>query len=102
MVPICGRSFSQNNYGARLFCQMLGKADGAVEMSEEVLSEDAYIVGRCTQNDKSLTSCTGACNKRKVGGNCQTWAANCRKGSKSVPWITCYGKIFFLTHLTFS
>ena len=97
MVPICGRSFWADNNGARLFCKMLGKADGIVEkFGGETLTEDAYIVGRCSAKDTKLTRCTAKCNQRTLGGNCSHhWgeAFTCSKGSKGGANVTCFGKI---------
>ena len=99
MVPICGRSFWENNVGARLFCQMLGKSNGVVERANEILTEDAYVVGMCAGKDTHLTKCTGRCNfknKYKVGGKCSLWGKNCNKGSDAGPKVTCSGKIQIL------
>ena len=105
MIPICGNSFWGNNNGARLFCRMLGKSDGVVEKAKERLSEDAYVVGKCSGGDTSLTGCTGECNKNggggKIGGNCWNWGKSCNKGSRGGPKLTCIGKIIcFLKDFT--
>ena len=95
MVPICGRSFWGNNNGARLFCQMLGKVDGVAEKVQETLTEDAYVVGKCSASDTQLTACTAECNKNQLGGKCQgAWGSGtCSKGSKAGPKVTCFGKL---------
>ena len=100
MVPICGRSFWANNNGARIFCNMLGKADGIVEKAYRILVQDAYVVGKCSEYDTKLTGCTDQCNKNTLGGTCnKTWGSKengelktCNKGSNGGAKVICFGK----------
>ena len=92
LVPICGHSFWENQNGARIFCKMLGKSGGKVENKKEILQEDAYIVGKCGNQDTDLTGCNGGCNEHTVGGSCSRWIVSCNKGSTGLPRISCSGK----------
>ena len=66
-LPICGRGFRENNYGASLFCQ---KLDSKYKYGLITLIRNWYAniytfnsgirIGKCLKHDKDLFSCTGS------------------------------------------
>ena len=95
MVPICGYYFKDNNEGARLFCELLGKQGGVVYKTRKRLQEDAYMVGKCNIDDTHINACSQECNCRQLGGKCSWWrTANCNRGSRGVIYVDCNGKCF--------
>lgn len=99
MVPICGVGFKNSDFGARIFCKMLGKSGGKAGKSQSTLNEDAYMVGRCSEADTDLTKCTETCNKRTIGGSC--FGNSCNAFStKSAVDLHCFGKMFLILHKT--
>ena len=126
-TPICGHYFWDNNNGAKLFCQILGYTNGKVKgryyNPRHELTDDAIMIGKCSDSDKDLFSpeigfgfsggfsggfsdtiggCTGGCNDLKVGEYCKTksntkWAY-CTKGEPAKIEIECYsnGKLTIL------
>ena len=97
MVPICGRSFWKNDFGAQIFCKMLNKTRLVLRWTKAILLEDAFVVGQCLEGDEELTSCTGRCNLQTLGGRCDRWKKDetCYKGSKSGLSIRCFSKTLF-------
>ena len=66
-LPICGRGFRENNYGASLFCQKLdskykyGLITRIFNWYANIYSLDSGIrIGKCLKHDKDLFSCTGS------------------------------------------
>ena len=97
LVPICGRYFWENNNGARLFCQMLGKKGGHVNKNQGIeLTEDAYYAGKCSSTDNHITECSAGGNKHTLGGFMVFGTASCNKGQKAAISIKCDGKILLL------
>ena len=92
LVPICGHYFWDNNFGARLFCQMLGRSGGIVSQPRFASDVNFYIVGKCSSTDTHITSCSAGANTRTLGGKAAT--SNCNKGAKAGAYISCDGKIF--------
>ena len=96
-VPICGRHYWDNNFGARLFCKMLGRCGGTVSKTKIDLVEDAYHVGKCSSTDTDINTCSGGNNERKLGED------DCEKGKESVVHISCgieigNGELFLITY----
>ena len=96
LVPICGRYFWDNSFGARLFCKMLGKSDGIWLFPKIPLDEDAYYVGRCSSTDTHINKCSAASNWRTLGGSQFANSASCYKGSEAVVHVKCSGKYYLL------
>ena len=104
LVPLCGRYFWENNFGARLFCQMLGRSGGTVSNPEIDLTEDAYYVGECSSTDTHINTCHAGANDHTLGGSKFLGTASCNKGSEAVAYINCDGKVFLIFYIpiTFS
>ena len=98
-VPICGRYFWDTNFGARLFCKMLGRNGGRVSKPEINLVEDAYYVGKCSSTDTHINACTGGRNQRTLGGKSGI-SASCDKGSEAEVHINCDGEVFLIIYNT--
>ena len=98
LVPICGHFFWRNNFGARLFCQMLGRDGGVILPRPGIsLAEDAYYVGECSSTDTHFNSCSAGMNMRTLGGLSSLYKDSCSKHSKALVHLSCIGKTFFIT-----
>ena len=92
LVPICGRYFWENNFGAGLFCRLLGRSGGTVSKPGIDLAEDAYYVGMCGSMDTHINTCSADTNYRTLGGQTSfLGTASCYKGSEAVVYIKCDG-----------
>ena len=80
-TPICGHGFSNNDYGATLFCQQLDAkfVVGTVKLVNKRLESDGIQIGECTKNDAWM-ACTGGCNDLIVGKGC----SNCKAKKQKV------------------
>ena len=77
-LPICGENFTDNNYGASLFCQKLDSkyTYGLIVKThihylpsvEEDAESKGIEVGTCLKDDEDLFSCSGK------GKECDTFA----------------------------
>ena len=72
MVPICGHWFWNTQYGAQLFCKLLGKSGGKLDKLTTHITQPALCVGQCNKSDKDIKNCTGGGNKKikTLGGQC--------------------------------
>ena len=88
--PICGQFFSENDNGAELFCQRLGYLHGSIDHSkisdidEDKLTipMDAFMIGKCSENDTNLLKCNDKCNLRDIGGSCEKESCSAGKGKR--------------------
>ena len=84
--PICTVGFSDNNYGAALFCKKLGYQSGKIIKSSALSKEypvDAFQIGKCMTGDR-LENCNG-------GGNEYMMTDGCRVNSTVQMRIDCEG-----------
>ena len=100
-VPICGHYFWDNDYGAQIFCRMLGRDGGVTTRKESKLTEDAYNVGKCSeadaQNGRSITECTGDKNTNTLAYEFSS-GSSCAEGEKSGVYIDCGGRGIHFAH----
>ena len=92
--PICGHFFWGNDYGATLFCQQLNStytSGIAIRRYNIPLASDGIRIGKCTDQDNSLSSCTDGCNDfPQLGGVCSNMAnAKCGAGKKATVEVQC-------------
>ena len=71
--PICGHWFWDNDYGAKLFCQILMSNPDSIGVvirrTDKPLESDGVRIGKCLINDQWL-SCSGGCNDLGTGKDC--------------------------------
>ena len=60
-LPICGPNFSNNNYGASLFCQKLDSkyTHGIISKKNVRETGPGLFIGKCGKDDKDLFACSG-------------------------------------------
>ena len=98
--PICGyqhssgRHFSNNNYGASLFCQKLdSKYTHGIISRKNVLdyvthySDIGIVIGECQKDDKDLFACTGGCGQR---GGCDYLPLACFLFKSGTVEVKCF------------
>ena len=73
---ICGHGFlySENQEGAKLFCQKMGYEGGSVSKRDSISSYDSFQIGKCNAGDV-WEKCSGGCNSYKIGGPCTYYTA---------------------------
>ena len=49
---------------------------------------DSFMIGECTREDESLSSCSGGCNQRDIGGSCKQ--NHCIKNNASRMELQCF------------
>ena len=60
-LPICGENFTDNNYGASLFCQKLDSkyTHGIISKKNVTETGPGLYIGECRKDDKDLFACPG-------------------------------------------
>ena len=89
--PICGHWFWDNDYGAKLFCQMLtsnpDSTGNVIRRTDKPLESDGIRIGKCLSNDQ-WGSCSGGCNDLGTGQGCNN-IDNCGADSPASIEIQC-------------
>ena len=90
--PICSHNMTLNNNAANLICQKATDnrcSQGTIrKRSDYKIPMDSFMIGECTKDDKSLSSCSGGCNNRDIGGSCKQ--NQCTKDNASRIEIHCF------------
>ena len=93
-LPVCGRDFWDNNYGASLFCQKLDSkytygliVKIHIHYLHSVVGSEAedkgIEVGTCLKDDEDLFSCSGK------GKECDTVCSSLVPMHNGIPWVYC-------------
>ena len=75
--PICGHIFWDNDFGADLFCKILGYQFGIIrpesnsESRQVPLPKDGIRIGECNEEDTNLKHCTERDNDLSFPSNCK-------------------------------
>ena len=91
--PICGHHFWDNNEGAKLFCQKLGYTEGQIDTlgKSQSYNQDSIWIGLCQSVDGDISTCSGPCNTKQVGGDCVDSYDDCNAGALAKMSIKCNG-----------
>ena len=92
--PICSHDKTLNNNAADLICKKVTDekcSEGEIEYisgSNDTIPMDSFMIGECALEDESLSSCSGGCNNRDIGGSCKQ--NQCTKDNAPRIKINCF------------
>ena len=120
---ICYTKFTENEFGANLFCRKFGYPSGkllsfdinaSLPIKSDKHDEDTFLMGGCKIND-TWPDCTGSCGSKDLGAGCyqsspiynKTYHYSCQafktrkfmikcNGVYDLPISSCYGTVFII------